>query len=192
MDKTRCFYIITTVKPNIRIHRRGAVIPQARGRFTPSMGQNGFIGVHFKLVITYVLVLSYSKYIYIPQHYYCTIMHRQVMDTKYTTFPLRGPGCPRFPYNIDSLLSIFLTETYTEKISNKCSKTIGVLNRLIYVLPRTYMHWTAVSATRGASRAPELAAKVTSAEEVLPTFGLRATGMELPNIERILAVNKTV
>ena len=54
------------------------------------------------------------------------------------------------------------------------------------------MHWTAVSAARGASRAAELAAKVTSAKEVLPTSGLRATAMELPNIERILAVNKTV
>ena len=51
------------------------------------------------------------------------------------------------------------------------------------------MHWTAVSA---APRAAELAAKVTSAQEVLPTSGLRATGMNLPNIERILAVNKTV
>ena len=54
------------------------------------------------------------------------------------------------------------------------------------------MHWTAVSAARGASRAPESAAKVTSAKEVLPTSGARATAMELPNIERILAVNKTV
>ena len=54
------------------------------------------------------------------------------------------------------------------------------------------MHWTAVSAARGASRAAELAAKVMSAEEVLPTSGLRATGLKLPNIERILAVNKTV
>ena len=41
------------------------------------------------------------------------------------------------------------------------------------------MHWTAVSAARVASRAPELAAKVTSAQEVLPTSGLRAIGMEL-------------
>ena len=41
MDKTHCFYIITTVKPNIRVNRRGAVLPQVRGRFTPSMGQNG-------------------------------------------------------------------------------------------------------------------------------------------------------
>ena len=58
-----------------------------------------------------------------------------------------------------------------------------------YRSPRTDVHWTAVSATRGASRAPELAAKVTSAQEVLPTSGLLATGMESPNIERILAVN---
>ena len=50
----------------------------------------------------------------------------------------------------------------------------------------------AVSAARGASRATESAAKITSAEEVLPTSGLRATAMELPNIEWIFAVNKTV
>ena len=54
------------------------------------------------------------------------------------------------------------------------------------------MHWTAVSAARKVPRAAELAAKVTSAEDVLPTSGLRATAMEVPNIERILAVNKTV
>ena len=64
--------------------------------------------------------------------------------------------------------------------------------KMSVVSSRAYMHWTAVSAARGASRAPELAAKVTSAEEVLPTSSLRATGMELPNIETILAVNKTV
>ena len=58
MDKTHCFYTNTTVKPNIRVNRRGAVLPQARGRFTPGMGQDGFIGVHFKLVITYVLVIQ--------------------------------------------------------------------------------------------------------------------------------------
>ena len=34
------------------------------------------------------------------------------------------------------------------------------------------MHWTAVSAARGASRAPKSAAKVTSAKEALPTSGL--------------------
>ena len=45
------------------------------------------------------------------------------------------------------------------------------------------MHWTAVSAVRCASRTPESAAKVTSAKVVLPTSGLRATAMELPNIE---------
>ena len=58
MDKTHCFYIITMVKPNIRVNRRGAVLPQGRGRFTPNMGQNGFIGAHFKPVITYVLVIQ--------------------------------------------------------------------------------------------------------------------------------------
>ena len=108
MDKTHCFYIITTVKPNIRVNRRGAVLPQARGRFTLSMGQNGFIGAHFKLVITYILVIqsfrdmcqSQSIYIYIPQHYYCTIMHRQVMNTKIHNFSLRGAGCPRLPYDV--------------------------------------------------------------------------------------------
>ena len=46
------------------------------------------------------------------------------------------------------------------------------------------MHWTAVSAARGASRAAELAAKVTSAQDVLPTSGLLATAMEMPNIDR--------
>ena len=46
------------------------------------------------------------------------------------------------------------------------------------------MHWTAVSAARGASRAPELAAKVTNANEILPTSGLRATAMELPKFLR--------
>ena len=61
------------------------------------------------------------------------------------------------------------------------------------VAPRTYiMHWTAVSAARGASRAAELAAKVTSAQDVLPTSGLLTTAMEMPNIDRILAVNITV
>ena len=59
-------------------------------------------------------------------------------------------------------------------------------------LTRTYMHWTAVSAARGASRAAELAAKVTSAQYVLPTSGLLANAMEMPNIDRILAVNITV
>ena len=63
---------------------------------------------------------------------------------------------------------------------------------LALVIPRTYMHWTAVSAARGASRAAELAAKVTSAQDVLPTSGLLATAMEMPNIDRILAVNITV
>ena len=69
MNKTHCFYIITTVKRNIRVYRLGAVLPQARGRFTPSMGKDGFIGAHFKLVITYVLDIqsrhvTYTKYIY--------------------------------------------------------------------------------------------------------------------------------
>ena len=42
------------------------------------------------------------------------------------------------------------------------------------------------------SRAAELAAKVTSAQDVLPTSGLLATATEMPNIDRILAVNITV
>ena len=58
MDKTHCFYINTTVKPNILVNRRGAVLPQARGCFTRGMGQDGFIGVHFKLDIIYVLVIQ--------------------------------------------------------------------------------------------------------------------------------------
>ena len=61
MDTTHCFYIITTVKPNVRVNRLRAVLPHARGLFTPSMGQNGFIGAHFKLVITYVLVIQSFK-----------------------------------------------------------------------------------------------------------------------------------
>ena len=72
MDKTHCFYIITTAKPNIRVNRRGAVLPQARGRFAPGLGQDGFIGAHFKLPINYVFghsivqrLVSYTKYIYL-------------------------------------------------------------------------------------------------------------------------------
>ena len=56
----------------------------------------------------------------------------------------------------------------------------------------SYMHWTAASAAREAPRAAELVAKVTSAQDVLPTSGLLATAMEMPNIDRILAVNITV
>ena len=76
-----------------------------------------------------------------------------------------------------------------------------VVNQLLYdtsqqyldvVASRTYIHWTAVSAARGASRAAKSVAKVTSSEEVLLTSGLLATAMEMPNIERILAVNITV
>ena len=66
------------------------------------------------------------------------------------------------------------------------------INSDFFIQSRTYMHWTAVSAARGASRAAELAAKVTSAQDVLPTSGLLATAMEMPNIDRILAVNITV
>ena len=89
------------MKPNIRVNRRGAVLPQTRGRFTPSMGQNGFIGAHFKCVITYVLVIQsfrdmcHTQSIYIPQHNYCTSMHRQVMDTKIHNFSLREAGLPQ-------------------------------------------------------------------------------------------------
>ena len=54
------------------------------------------------------------------------------------------------------------------------------------------MHWTAVSAAREVPQAAELAAKVTSAQDVLPTSRLLATAMEMPNIDRILAVNITV
>ena len=105
MDKTHCFYIITTVKPNIRVNRRGAVLPQARGRFAPGMGQDGFIGAHFKLAITYVFViqsfrdLSHTQSIYTSIH---TINAQLCIDKlwiqKYTTFPLGGPRCPRLPY----------------------------------------------------------------------------------------------
>ena len=58
MDKTHCFYINTTVKPKIRVNRRGAVLPQARDRLALGMGEDGFIEVHFKLVITYGLVIQ--------------------------------------------------------------------------------------------------------------------------------------
>ena len=65
MDKTHCFYINTTVKPNVRVNRRGAVLPRARGRFAPGEGpfypRHGarrFFAVHSKLVITYVLVIQ--------------------------------------------------------------------------------------------------------------------------------------
>ena len=44
---------------------------------------------------------------------------------------------------------------------------------------QTYMHWTAVSTARGASRARKSAAKVTSAKEVLSTSGVRATAMDM-------------
>ena len=98
MNKTHCFYIVTTFKPNIRVNRLGAVLSQARGRFTPSMGQNGFIGAHFKLVITYVLVIqSFKDMCHTPQHNYCTIMHRQVMDTKIHNFSLGGRAAPGYP-----------------------------------------------------------------------------------------------
>ena len=105
MDKTHCFYIITTVKPNIRVNRRGAVLPQARGRFTPSMEQNGFIGAHFKFVITYVLVIQSFRDMYYTQSIYIylnNITAQLCIDKlwiqKYTTCPLGGgratPGYP--------------------------------------------------------------------------------------------------
>ena len=74
MDKTHYFYIFTTVKPNIRVNRRGAVLPQARGRFTPGMGQDGFIGAHFKLTITYVLVIQSFKDLCHTQSIYTSII----------------------------------------------------------------------------------------------------------------------
>ena len=73
MDKTHCFYIITTVKPNIRVNRRGAVLPQARDRFAPGMGQDGFIEAHFKLAITYVLVIQSFRDLCHTQSIYTSI-----------------------------------------------------------------------------------------------------------------------
>ena len=81
MDK---MYIITTVTPNIRVNRRGAVLPQARGRFTPSMGQNGFIGAHLKLVITYVLVIqSFRDMCHTKSIYTSTLLLHNYASTSY-------------------------------------------------------------------------------------------------------------
>jgi len=46
------------------------------------------------------------------------------------------------------------------------------------------MHWAAVSAARGASRAPKSAAKVTSAKKALPTscLSVKAIGKFRPSI----------
>ena len=105
MDKTHCFfYIITTVKPNIRVKRRGAILPQARGRLTPGMGQDGFIGTHFKLAITYVLVIQSFRDLCHTQSIYTSILLSinaqfcidKLWIQKYT-FPLGWPCCPRLP-----------------------------------------------------------------------------------------------
>ena len=66
------------------------------------MGQSDFIGAHFKLVITYVLVIqsfrdvSYTTYIYLN-----TITAQLCIDKlwihKYTTFPLGGRAAPDYP-----------------------------------------------------------------------------------------------
>jgi len=93
-NETLYVFIITTVKPNIRV-------PQARGRFTPWMRKNGFIGVNFILSIIFVLVIQlcrdmcHTQSTYTSTHYYSTNMHRQVMDTNYTTFPLGAAGIPQ-------------------------------------------------------------------------------------------------
>ena len=74
MHKTHCFYIIITVKPNIRVDRRGAVLPQARSRFAPGMGQDGFIGAHCKLAMTYVLVIQSFRNLCHTQSIYTSIL----------------------------------------------------------------------------------------------------------------------
>ena len=74
MDKTHYFYIITTIKPNIRVKMRGAVLPQARGRFAPGMRQDGFIAAHFKLAITYVLVIQSFRGLCHTQSIYTSIL----------------------------------------------------------------------------------------------------------------------
>ena len=51
---------------------------------------------------------------------------------------------------------------------------------------------TLVSCARGASRAQEWATKVTDAEDVFCTSGLRDAAKELRDIDRSLAVNITV
>ena len=44
-----------------------------------------------------VIVMSSNSVL--PQHYYCTIMHRQIMDTKIHYVSLRGVGLPQVtPY----------------------------------------------------------------------------------------------
>ena len=74
----------TRLKPNIRVNRLGAVLPQARGRFTPGMGQNGFIEAHFKLVITYVLVIqSFREMCHIQSVYTSTILLHKYASTSY-------------------------------------------------------------------------------------------------------------
>ena len=139
MGKTHCFYINTTVKPNIRVNRRGAVLPQATGRFTPGMGQNGFNGVYLKLVITYVWLINHSETcdihkVYIPQHYYCTIMHIHVTNTKIYNFSLRGAGLPQ----VTLLHSVYLhaavyysifqeQESYRPKYNNAVLMRIRLL-----------------------------------------------------------------
>ena len=62
------------VKSNIRVNRLGAVLPQARGRFTSGMGKNGFIGAHFKLVITSVLVIQSFRDMCHTQSIYTSII----------------------------------------------------------------------------------------------------------------------
>ena len=121
MDKTHCFYIITTVKPNIRVNRQGAVLPQARGRFTSSMGQNGFIGAHFKLVVTYVLVIqSFRDMCHTQNIYTSTLLLHNYASISYEykntqLFPW-GAGLPQV-----TLLSIKCTHSliYTRQYDQK-------------------------------------------------------------------------
>ena len=73
MDKTHCFYIITTVKPNTRVNRRGAVLPQATGRFAP--GKTVLLEhILIKLAITYVLVIQSFRDLCHTQSIYTSIL----------------------------------------------------------------------------------------------------------------------
>ena len=93
MDKTHCFYIITTVKPNIRVNRRGAVLPQAWGKTVLLEHILNLLQLTFWLFNRSETCVIHK--VYIPQYYRCTIMHRQVMDTKIHNFSLRGAALPQ-------------------------------------------------------------------------------------------------
>jgi len=76
-NKTLYLFIITTVKPNIRV-------PQARGRFTPWMRTNGFIGVNFILSIIFVFVIQLCRDMCHTQSIYTsTLLQHKYASTSY-------------------------------------------------------------------------------------------------------------